>query len=285
MSFGIDIDRLRSWIGREQSSADVVSATLVTQFRATFDLPAGPAAVGDIAPRLVHFCLCQPAAATASLSTDGHPERGGFLPPVPLPRRMWARSEIEFLGELRIGDAVSRKSTIIDITAKTGRSGPPCFVTIRHEMTVAGRLLVSERQTLVYRAPADEPGSRALAESPAPRGAQVEKVSFSAPILFRYSALTFNTHRIHYDLPYATLAEGYRGLVVHGPLQATLLLQLAARHNAGRMPDWFMFTAKAPVICGEPYELHAGAIEGGELSLWTAAGGGPTAMQATAGWR
>jgi len=279
-----DLDRFRGWIGREAQSADVVSADLARKFRATFDAAADgtadPPQAGDIVPRLIHFCLAQPAVPTAQLGEDGHPQRGGFLPTVPLPRRMWAGGALTFQGDLRIGDAITRTSRIADVSVKEGRSGVLCFVTVQHTITVDGAVKVKERQDIVYRGadggaplktpPACEPGEHRRAIDPSP------------PFLFRYSALTFNGHRIHYDRRYATSVEGYPGLVVHGPLQATLLMNFATAVR-GTPPARFSFRSVSPLFDNDPVLLHARA-EGEGLKLWTARPDGPEAMIADAAW-
>ncbi|KGM33203.1 HTD2 family dehydratase [Inquilinus limosus] len=275
-----DLDQLRRWIGREETAEDVVTADLARKFNATLDLPGQPPRAGEAAPRLIHFCLGQPAAPTAALGPDGHPERGGFLPPVPLPRRMWAGGSIAFDGELRVGDAVRRVSRITDVVAKQGRTGPLCFVTVEHVIEAGGRVAVRERQDLVYRGP--DSGEKAPAP-PAEPGRHRRRVEAGAPLLFRYSALTFNGHRIHYDRRHATEAEGYPGLVVHGPLQTTLLCHFAAAIH-GAPPARFAFRSHSPLFDGDAIMLHAGEVGGGTLRLWTARDGGPVAMAVEAGW-
>lgn len=285
MSEALDLDHLQQWVGREELSEDLLTASLAARFHATLALPGEPAGQGEAAPPLLHFCLCQPAVPMAELGSDGHPSRGGFLPPVPLPRRMWASSAIEFHRDLRVGDRIVRRSRISDVTAKSGRSGTLCFVTVDHEVRAEGVPAVSERQTIVYREDTTAAAAPAVAAASAPAGEVVETIDASPPLLFRYSALTFNAHRIHYDLPYAVGTEHYPGLVVHGPLQATLLIQLAARCNGGRRPDRFTFRGVAPAFGGDPLSLNAGTARDGTLDLWTAQPGGPIAMQATAEWR
>ncbi len=287
MSPVLDLTRLRAWIGREEIAGDMLTPALAERFHAALDLPGVPAAEGEVAPRLIHFCLCQPAVPTAGLGNDGHPRTGGFLPPVPLPRRMWAASELRFTGDLRVGDEVRRRSRISDVTAKEGRSGTLCFVTVEHEISVGARVVIAERQSLVYRAADVAPAAQPVAAAPGPAaeaGETVEVRDATPPLLFRYSALTFNAHRIHYDLPYAMQEEGYPGLVVHGPLQATLLLHLAARCRDGRPPDEFEFRAASPLFVQDPLMLHAGAVQGDRLDLWTARPQGPYAMRAVAKW-
>lgn len=275
----LDIDHLRSWIGREEAAEDIVTADLVRKFRATLDLPGGPPQAGDVAPRLLHFCLAQPAAPTAALGPDGHPQRGSFLPPVPLPRRMWAGGSVAFHGDLRVGDRVRRVSRIADVTAKDGRSGLLCFVTVDHAVEVDGRPLLQERQDLVYR---DLDGGAAKPSIPAEPGRHRRRFDVSAPLLFRYSALTFNGHRIHYDRRYVTEVEFYPGLIVHGPLQATLLFNFAADLR-GAPPARFSFRSLSPLFDDDAVTLHAEETGDG-LTLWTARENGPVAMTAEVGW-
>lgn len=267
----MDMAYLRQWIGREEASEDILTPALVARFNATFDR-------NDAAPALIHLCLCLPAAPTASLGPDGHPARGGFLPPVPLQRRMWAGGSFTFLAPIRTGEPIQRRSRIVDVTAKTGRSGPLCFVTVEHELTQDNVLLISERHDIVYRDPAPAPP----AAGSAPLGQNSCRVTPSAALMFRYSALTFNGHRIHYDTPYSTGEECYPGLVVHGPMQVTLLCQMA-QDLKGVMPRQFDFRSQTPLFDTSDFTLNAEEVLGG-IRLWTAAVGGPVAMEAMARW-
>ena len=276
----IDIEHLRSWIGRQDSGTEEVSSSLVAKFLATFDMK-GETAKGAAAPLAIHLCLAHPAVPTAELGPDGHPARGGFLPPVPLPRRMWAGGELVISDDIRIGEAVTRRSTIRDVTMKEGRSGTLCFVTVDHEITSNGRLVMSERQDIVYRDAGRTPAPAPGVEAAAP-GMHRKTVAASAPFLFRYSALTFNGHRIHYDQPYVTGEEGYPGLIVHGPIQMTMLLQFAADLK-GRRPAKFSFRSLSPLFDIADFTLNA-AEEGEELKLWTSYPDGPYAMEARARW-
>ncbi|HPE60186.1 MAG: MaoC family dehydratase N-terminal domain-containing protein [Thiothrix sp.] len=280
----IDLEHLRSWIGQSESATQTLSPERVRQFNATFDR-SSDLSPGAEAPLLIHLCLAQPAAATAELGEDGHPARGGFLPPVPLPRRMWAGGELVFHEPIRIGEAITRHSTIRDVTLKQGRSGALCFVTVEHAISSNGRLALNERQDIVYRTAAtdtDKPASGTNGTTPAPTGVHNRRIHPGAPWLFRYSALSFNGHRIHYDLPYAREVEGYPGLVVHGPLQATLLLQYAAdlRHQP---PARFRFRSLSPLFNNSDFSIHA-TPDGDELTLWSARSDGPIAMEARATW-
>ncbi|TFU01464.1 hypothetical protein EUV02_14415 [Polymorphobacter arshaanensis] len=250
-----------TWIGREERLSDRIDAGLVTRWLATLDRDAP--ADGSV-PQGLHWCLGLPDAPTARLGPDGHPRRDdspdSFMPPVPLPRRMWASSKVEFLAPLHIGEAVTRTSRILSITEKSGGSGQLVFVDVGHETAGASGVAVRETQSIVYRGAA---APEAPLSPPAPGAGSFDPSAWHAhrtltptePLLFRYSALTFNSHRIHYDLPYATDEERYRGLVVHGPLTATLLLDLARRGLGDNALAGFAFRGLSPAICGEALHL------------------------------
>lgn len=273
-----DIDHLRQWIGREEVRSELLTPAIAERFNATFGL-AGGTQDGDIAPLLIHLCLAPAVVSTQELGPDGHPARGGFLPPVPLPRRMWAGGAFAFHDDIRIGETVTRHSEIRDISLKQGRSGPLCFVIVRHRIESDGRLVLTERQDIVYRE-ADRPGATKKALPPAPHGTHRIEIEPSAPLLFRYSALTFNGHRIHYDASYTREEEGYPGLIVHGPMQATMLAQLAA-DIMGRRPASFEFRSLSPLFDNANFTLNA-TEEEGRLTLWTSYADGPVAMTAQA---
>ncbi|MCA0255223.1 MAG: MaoC family dehydratase N-terminal domain-containing protein [Proteobacteria bacterium] len=275
----LDIAHLRQWIGREETVEDIVSEDLARKFHAMLSLNGPVPKAGDPAPRIIHFCLGQPAVPPAGLGRDGHPARGGFLPPVGLPRRMWAGGAFTFHDELKVGDLVTKTSRIADVVMKDGRTGPLCFVTVNHHIAVDGRGILDERQDIVYRS--DDTGAVKSAE-PAPQGSHTRPFDTTTTTLFRYSALTFNGHRIHYDRRYAIEVEGYGGLVVHGPMQATLLHNFAAEIK-GALPSRFSFRGLSPLIDDDDCHLHA--VPGdGPMKLWTARTGGPVAMQAEAHW-
>ncbi|MES0882697.1 FAS1-like dehydratase domain-containing protein [Roseibium sp. SCP14] len=277
-----DIDHLRGWIGREDSASQVLSETLVCQFNATFDrdFKVEP---GAVAPLLIHFCLAQPTVLTEELGPDGHAARGSFLPPVPLPRRMWAGGQFSFHGDIRVGDLVTRISTIRDVVVKQGRTGRLCFVTVEHEISSAGQLAMTERQDIVYReAQAASPPVRETAAAPALVAEHSRRITPSAAYLFRYSAITFNAHRIHYDQDYVRDVENYPGLIVHGPLQATLLCQLAADIK-GKAPADFRFRSTSALFDTDDFTINAASTPDG-LTLWTARPDGPIAMEAHARW-
>jgi 3-methylfumaryl-CoA hydratase len=219
------------------------------------------------------------------LGPDGHPARGDFLPPVPLPRRMWAAGRLEFFDPLRVGDAVERQSRIADVNVKEGRSGRLCFVAVDHEISTPRGLALKERHDIVYRdVSSDDPAQQAApARGESARQAQWGETKVAdAVMLFRYSALTFNGHRIHYDRQYVSEVEGYPGLIVHGPLQATLLIEFAASiRSAG--PKAFSFRALNPLFDGQEFTLNA-AESDGALDLWITGPAGRTTMAGKAEW-
>lgn len=265
-----------AWIGRATESSDLLPQSLIDRFCAALDIP--PRA--DVAPPGVHWCLAPTAAPTGQLGLDGHPPKGDLLPPIPLPRRMWAASELEFLAPLRPGTAITRVSRLTSATAKEGRSGPLAFVELAIETRADGVLAVREEQTLVYRA-----AGAAMAPLPA-IGARdlsnwddVRTLTPTEPMLMRFSALTFNAHRIHYDLPYTRGVELYPALVVHGPLVASLLLNHAAS-GFGPIASASV-RAIAPAFCGQPLHL-AGRAESGTITLRAIGGDGRTIMEGTA---
>lgn len=276
MSETIDIDHLRDWIGRSETARDTITPRLVEELRATLDRDPPDASM----PLAIHWCLAPPAAPASAIGPDGHPARGGFLPPVPLPRRMWAGGSLAFHDSLREGDEVERRSRVADVAAKHGRTGALCFVTVEHEIATPRGIAITERQDIVYRAldgGTSKPPKQALPEAEFRQEMRADPV-----LLFRYSALTFNGHRIHYDRSYATEVEGYPGLIVHGPLQATLLVEYAARIE-GRSPKSFNFCGLQPLFDFIPFALCARRGESG-FDLWIETAEGARTMQARATW-
>jgi len=272
-------ERIRAWIGRSWERCDVISERLVAEFRASFSpyLAAGPSV-----PLGIFWCLSPDIVSADDLGPDGHPRLGMFLPELPLPRRMWAGGELEFFGQFSAGDPVTKRSTITGIEAKSGKSGDLCFVTVRNEYRAAGELVIRERQDIVYRA-ASSLGSRAgaLRETGFDPPAGCWTIATTPTLLFRYSAMTFNSHRIHYDEPYATGTEGYAGLVVHGPLQVTLLINRAAE-VMGRLPRQFAYRGQSPLICGTPFHVMAEQAVDGGLAVKAVAADGTATMSAVA---
>jgi 3-methylfumaryl-CoA hydratase len=278
-----DLEQLRKWIGRSTQASDIVTAQQVKGLRATLFLDIGEPKKGDAAPFTMHWCLAPPVVAMSELGADGHPARGGFLPPVPLPRRMWAGGELEFFDALRVGDEVTRTSRIAEVTMKTGSTGQLCFVSVDHLVTTPRGTAIRERQDIVYRDVSTTPAEPAKAAAPPPVPQHRETHMADTVLLFRYSALTFNGHRIHYDRDYVTGVEGYPGLIFHGPLQAALLVEFSAKLNGGAAPKKFSYRGVQPLFEGSEFSVNANASENG-MELWTANSQGAPTMKGTATW-
>jgi 3-methylfumaryl-CoA hydratase len=282
MTEKLDLDHLRQWIGRSTQVSDTVTAQLTKGLRATLFLEIGEPKVGDAAPITVHWCLGQPVVAMSELGPDGHPARGGFLPPVPLPRRMWAGGELEFVDTLRVGDEVTRTSRIADVTLKTGSTGTLCFVAVDHLIATSRGAAIRERQDIVYRNVS--PAASGSMKSVSPPAAQHRETHMADTVLlFRYSALTFNGHRIHYDRDYVTRVEGYPGLIFHGPMQAALMVEFAAKLRGGRVPKKFSYRGVQPLFEGSEFSVNANITDAG-MELWTANSERQPTMKATAAW-
>jgi 3-methylfumaryl-CoA hydratase len=280
----LDIDHLRQWIGRSTEASDLVTAQLVKGLRATLFHEIGEPKAGDAAPFTVHWCLAQPVFPMAELGPDGHPARGGFLPPVPLPRRMWAGGELEFLDPLRVGDEAKRTSRIAYVTMKTGSTGTLCFVSVEHVVSTPRGTAIRERQDIVYREMTSaQPAAPAKPAATPPAAKHRESHMADPVLLFRYSALTFNGHRIHYDRDYVTKVEGYPGLIFHGPLQAALLVEFAARHHGAVPPKKFSYRGVQPLFEGSEFSINANDTAAG-MELWTANSAGQPTMKGTATW-
>ena len=275
-------DSIMSWMGRTETRTDAVTVAPLVALSALLDRDDPPPSPGDAAPPLAHWLYFLPSYRQSEAGPDGHAVKGSFLPPIALPRRMWAGSRLEFLRPLTVGSAIERVSTITNIAEKEGRSGKLVFVTVRHEVSDAEGLLLSDEHDIVFRA------EGALASEPvhAPSGAMWRREIHPDPVLlFRYSAVTFNSHRIHYDHPYVTKVEGYPGLVVHGPLTATLLIDLLRRNAPEVEVKTFDFRALRPLYdtasfftCGLPQEQNRKA------RLWTRDAEGAVSMEAIATW-
>ena len=278
----VDLDRLREWIGRTETRVDQATAAPIAAMSATLDRDDPEPKPGTEIPPLWHWLYFLPISPLGEAGPDGHPKRGGFLPPVPLPRRMFAGGRLEFSRPLKVGQQITRTSRITDVSGKDGRSGTLVFVTVRHEIADAAGVAMTEEHDIVYR---ENP--RADAPAPKPQAARKDE-AFSREIapdpvlLFRYSALTFNSHRIHYDRPYVTQVEGYPGLIVHGPLIATLLADLLGRNLAKTPVRSFEFRAVRPL-----FDIHRFAVcgkrDGNRVALWTRDNEGWVTMEASAG--
>ena len=282
-----DLRQLRDWIGRSESRTDLITATPVAALSATLDRDDPAPVPGTVLPPLWHWLYFTPLTRHGELGEDGHARRGGFLPPVPLPRRMWAGGRLHFQQPLRVGEDVTRTSTIQDVSVKQGRSGSLVFVCVKHVFQTAQGLALAEEHDIVYRDP-PQPGAAVPDPTPAPIDAQFSREVVPDPVLlFRYSALTFNGHRIHYDRSYVTGVEGYPGLIVHGPLIATLLMDLLRRHLPEARVQRFQFKAVRPTfdihpftVCGKIEPATSGQTR--TVTLWGRDHEGWLTMQATA---
>jgi 3-methylfumaryl-CoA hydratase len=273
---------LREWIGRSEENRDIAEPGPIRRLAALLDHEAPPWAPGALPP-LGHWLYFLPEARQSSLGPDGHPARGGFLPPVALPRRMWAGGRIDFLAPVPFGAEMTRRSTIANIADKSGASGAMTFVLVRQEIFVKNGLAIRDELDIVYRA-GPQPAASAPSPSSPPltQDCDFRRAVAPGPVdLFRYSALTFNSHRIHYDRDYATRVEGYPGLVVHGPLIATLLADHVLRWKPAAPISRLAYRARSPLFDGAPFDLCAKASLGGAC-LWAQAPGGSVAMEGRA---
>ena len=272
----------KDWIGRTDERHDVATAAPLVSLSALLDRDDLPPKEGDAAPPLAHWLYFLPNYRQSEAGADGHAKTGSFMPPVPLPRRMWAGSRLEFLRPIRVGSRISRLSRIVDVAPKEGRSGPLLFVTVRHEVRDEGGVVLTDEHDIVMR------GESALANAPkpAPTNETWKREIHPDPVLlFRYSAVTFNSHRIHYDHPYVTKVEGYPGLVVHGPLIATLLVDLLRRSRPDTVLRGYAFRAMRPLYDTAPFDTCGLPDEAARSAkLWTRDAEGAVTMEATARW-
>ncbi|ALP68525.1 HTD2 family dehydratase [Paraburkholderia caribensis] len=274
----LDITKLRKWVGQTLVDEDVLDVRHARLMAATIGSNGEDLVTGAPLPPLWHWLFFLEGLSSERLGRDGHPQRGGFLPPVPLPNRMWAGGRVRFIDALPLGATVEKRSTILAVEHKQGRSGELVFVTVQHEIAYGGRVVVSEEHDIVYKE--TTPGGPARQEVRRAPGEHRESFLATSTTLFRYSALTFNGHRIHYDQDYCRDVEGYPNLVIHGPLNATLLASLAQR-IAGKRLTTFDYRGVQPAILGNALTLN-GTREGEHLELWTALPDERVSMQAKA---
>ena len=279
------LSHLQSWSGRTETLSDDITAAPVRALSATLDRDDPAPVAGTVLPPLWHWLYFLPHHRQSEIGPDGHAQRGGFLPPVPLPRRMWAggRLQWELSNPLKVGDVVRRISRIASVTHKAGRTGDLLFVLVQHEVRNAQGLALTEEHDIVYRAAA-QPGDPVPSPTAAETGAAWQRVVTPDDVLlFRYSALTFNGHRIHYDRRYVTEVEGYPGLIVHGPLIATLLVDLVRRQAPAAVLKSFSFKALRPTFDLHPFQLNGQPSEDGKsVRLWAQDHEGWLTMQASA---
>ncbi len=280
-----------SWAPVAEERDDTVTATAAAALHGLLDADGPPPETGDSLPPLWHWLAFLPDAPQRRLGPDGHPGQGGFLPPTRLPRRMFAGGRIELSGAVAVGQRLHRHSLVTSVTEKSGRSGDLVFVEITHELSAGGRPAGTEVQDLVYRGSG---GDAAAANQAAPAAPGHDRdaswvwrheLGTDPTLLFRFSALTYNAHRIHYDRAYATEVEGYPGLVVHGPLQAIALAELCRRHVGGRQVVRFVFRARRPAFDGTPLQLRGRLNDDDHVELMALDDAGQPTMTAQAALR
>lgn len=281
------LSHLQEWLGKTESLQDSITVAPVRALSATLDRTDPIPSKGTVLPELWHWLYFLPHARQSEIGPDGHPKRGGFMPPVPLPRRMWAGSRLQWLAPLAVGDEIERVSTIQSVTHKSGRTGDLIFVLVKHEISNQNGLALIEDHDIVYRDAAGS-GDKPVAPTPAPIDAKWSKtITPDDVLLFRYSALTFNGHRIHYDRQYVTEVEAYPGLIVHGPLIATLLVDLVRQSLPACTLKRFEFRATRPTFDIHPFKVCAKPdlekdLSGKTISIWAQDHEGWLTMQATA---
>jgi 3-methylfumaryl-CoA hydratase len=277
----LDMEHLRGWIGRQEVDDDLLDLRHARLMAATVGTDPAALENAGVLPPLWHWIYFLSASPAAALGRDGHPARGGFLPPVPLANRMWAGGRVTFTAPLPLGAAARKTSTVLDVQHKRGRGGDLVFVTVEHALSVDGRECLREEHDIVYRNPSAPGQPSAASPEPAPKASQHQRpFDTNSTLLFRYSALTFNGHRIHYDADYCREHEGYAAPVVHGPLNATLLAGLAAE-VAQRPLKTFSYRGQAPAVLGQALTLHAD-VDGETITLATRFADGRLCMSATA---
>ena len=278
----INVNELKSWIGNDEIAFDEVSQSLEARFRATLDEDPGNPQKGEIASSGLHWALAPAVVKSSLLAKDSHPKKGEFLPPVPLPRRMWAGCRTHFLKPLKIGDLVKKRSSVVDINLKDGKSGLLCFVTANYEFFVDDQLMIKEDHDLVYRDYNKEDKTIFVKNDlPFVKSDYEEKIFAHPTMLFRYSAITFNGHRIHYDYPYSTEEEGYKDLVFHGPLQATLMLRAAEKYKKAKVKS-FSHKGVAPVYANDDLIINIENKPNDSLNCFTSTKDAGMTMKAEA---
>ena len=269
MSTKVDIDHLRKWIGKIDNVTDYVTPIVEQRYRATLNMDIGNPKDGEPVTSGLHWMLGWNLVKNDELGVDSHPALGEFLPPVPLPRRMWAGSEIKVLKPIRVGDKVIKQSTVADIQVKEGRTGLLCFVTAEYNFLVNDEVTINEKHNIVYRDISKSGGGSGYSKDIPEKADLSEKIFMHPTILFRYSAIGFVGHRIHYDHPYTVNEENYPGLIVHGPLQATYLLR-AAEKLMGKPVKSFTHKVMAPVFADSEYMVGVDKMDDGSVSCWGA---------------
>lgn len=279
-------NHLRQWIGRSETQKDILHASHLAGLSALLDGDGHAPGVGTPLPPTAHWLFFQPRAPQSEIGADGHPKRGGFMPAIKLPRRMWAGSRLDYIRPLLVGQEVTRTSSILDINEKQSAAGALIFVTLKHAYDGPDGLALVEEQDIVYR---DDPAPNSPAPKPKPAPEEFDWDASAQPdevMLFRYSALTFNSHRIHYDFDYATTVEGYSGLIVHGPLTATLLIENFRKKTPDAVLKNYHYRAVSPLICGDRITFAGAALnDANSADVWAKNSNGNLSMSGKVNWR
>ena len=284
----LNLDDLKRHVGQKETTADVITAAQANLLRLTFGRPEPELKDGDVLPPGWHVIYFTPRIATGELRPDGTPARSAIMPDMPLPRRMFAGQAFRFHRPLRIGQSVRQETELTDVSVKSGSTGTMVFTTVVSRIHGPDGLAIEDERRIVYREEV-KPGDRNQAprREPAPTDVPWRRTAAADPIvLFRFSALTFNSHKIHYDREWATKTEGYPALVVHGPFTQTLLIDFARDHAGGRAFASFTTQARAPLFEGAPFELRGRlASSGAGADLWAVTPEGTVAMSAQVEFR
>ncbi len=275
-------DQYDAWIGKQSSTEALVTAYQADALTATLDRDDAPYREGDAIPPGWHLFYIREVVKLADTAEDGHPKRGDFLPPIDLPRRMWAGTQATYHKPILVGETIRNVTSIEAVTPKVGKTGNLVFLKLKHEISGEDGVATTEIQDVVYREEA-QPGAVAPEPPPAPAGAVWKRTIHPSPVLlFRYSALTMNSHRIHYDRSYVTEVEKYPGLLVHGPLTFTLLLDLFRRENPEMTLKSFAVRAVSPIYDTHDFTIEGAPGDAGEAALWALNNDGRLAMSAKA---
>ncbi|TVR14772.1 MAG: acyl-CoA dehydrogenase [Balneolaceae bacterium] len=272
------------WIGKSKDQNDSMAPEQLQRFEAMLDRDPGEVQAGTVLPPCAHWVYFTPMGRQSDLAADGHAKKGGFLPPVDLPKRMWAGGTIQFKKPLKTGAPADKKSTIVKIEEKEGSSGKLCFVTVRHQISAYGAVAIDEEQQIVYRE-ASEEGAHPIRTKPMDIDFDWKKSRvLTSTDLFRYSALTFNGHKIHYDFPYTTEEEGYPNIVVHGPLLLTLLLNAFKSKSDGKVIEEVSYKAVGPIYLGEELTITSKDVDNTKVEMRVLGPDNKIAMMATVKW-
>lgn len=273
-----------NWIGKSKNQSDTMAPEPLRRFEALLNRDPGSVNNGTVLPPCAHWIYFNPAAPQDALAADGHPQKGDFLPPVELPSRMWAGGTIRFKKPLTTGQSADKKTTITAIDEKDGTSGKLCFITLRHQISTAGALAIDEDQEIVFRE-ASEKGAHPIRTQPVDVDFDWKKsIQLNSAHLFRFSALTFNSHKIHYDHPYATQTEGYPNLVVHAPLLLVLMMNFFKTKTDGKVIEEIAYRAAGPMFLDEEITITSKDTDNNKVEMRALGPDQKIALKASVTW-